>query len=397
MVSVSEATSIILDNLFNPSVETVTLENGTGRVLAAPVAADRDFPPYNRVSMDGIAILHSEWARGRRTFEIEGVQAAGEPQKSLLDPGHCMEVMTGAVLPGSCDTVIRYEDLEIAGNTATIRTDVVSQGQSIHIQGMDATKDQQILDRGQRLAPSEIALLASVGKPEISVFAFPKVAIISTGDELVDVKETPNPWQVRRSNSYALQSALREMGGDADCYHLEDERSSMEHSLAEISASHDVLILSGGVSRGKFDFVPEALEAIGIRKLFHQVSQRPGKPFWFGRSPSGKVAFALPGNPVSTFMCFYRYVRPWIIKSMGSFSQQAFAALSKDYTFSPPLTCFLQVSVSNEAGRNVASPVPGGGSGDFANLKNVDGFLELPLERGEFRSGEVFPYIPFRQ
>ena len=396
MVSVSEATSIILDNLFSPGVETISLADGTGRVLAVPVAADRDFPPYNRVSMDGIAILHSEWARGRRTFEIEGIQAAGEPQKSLLNPSRCMEVMTGAVLPEACDTVIRYEDIEIAGKVATIKTDLLNQGQSIHIKGMDATKDQQILDRGQKLAPSEIALLASVGRSEISVFAFPKVAIISTGDELVDVKDTPTPWQVRRSNSYALQSALREMGGDAACYHLEDERNSMEHALVKILESHDVLILSGGVSRGKFDFVPEALEAIGIRKLFHQVSQRPGKPFWFGRSEAGKVAFALPGNPVSTFMCFYRYVRPWILKSIGTSHEQESAVLSKDYTFSPPLTCFLQVSVSNEAGRIVAAPVPGGGSGDFANLKNVDGFLELPLEKSEFRAGEVFPYIPFR-
>jgi molybdopterin molybdotransferase len=158
-----------------------------------------------------------------------------------------------------------------------------------------------------------------------------------------------------------------------------------------------VLIISGGVSNGKFDFVPQVLQEIGINRLFQGVSQRPGKPFWFGRSDAGKVAFALPGNPVSTFMCFYRYVQPWILKSTGAPARESFAVLGKDFSFPPALTYFLQVSVANEGGRLVAYPVPGGGSGDFANLKNVDGFLELPLERSDFRAGEVFPYFSFRQ
>ena len=395
MVTVSEASAVIFENLFVPAPEKVGLQQARGRVLAEPVQADRDFPPFNRVSMDGIAIQHSEWARGRRTFMIEGIQAAGEAQKMLQDPANCIEVMTGAVLPAACDTVIRYEDLQINGREATITADV-TQGQSIHIKGIDAKKDQPILEPGQILAPSEIALLASVGKAEVSVSAFPKIAIVSSGDELVDVGEIPKAWQVRRSNSYALQSAILESGGNAACFHLFDERDSMEKELAAIVHEYDVLILSGGVSKGKFDFVPQVLEAIGIRKLFHQVSQRPGKPFWFGRSISGKIAFALPGNPVSTFMCFYRYVKPWLLKSMGATPPSASAVLAKDFTFSPALTYFLQVTVLNEGGRLMATPVPGGGSGDFANLKNVNGFLELPLEKTEFRAGEVFPYTAFR-
>lgn len=396
MVTVAEATSVIFQNLFTPGIETIPLQQAVGRVLAAPIHADRDFPPFSRVSMDGIAILHSEWTRGRRRFTIEGIQAAGESPKALSTSTCCIEVMTGAVLPAGCDTVIRYEDIEIEGGEATVHADVVVQGQSIHVKGVDAAKDQQVLDPGQILAPSEVALLASVGMAKVPVWAFPRVAIISTGDELIDVQQTPAPWQIRRSNSYALQSALRDMGGDAICFHLEDDLSSMRNELTAIAADYDVLILSGGVSRGKFDFVPEVLESIGVRKLFYQVSQRPGKPFWFGKSASGKVAFALPGNPVSTFMCFYRYVKPWILRSMGAPYQHATAVLSKDFTFSPALTCFLQVMLSYEGGRLMATPLPGGGSGDFANLRNVNGFLEMPLERSEFRAGEVFPYIAFR-
>ena len=397
MVSVSEATSIISQNLFVPKVEVIELQKATGRVLAEALTADRDFPPFNRVSMDGIAIQHSEWSRGRRKFLVEGLEAAGESQKTLSDPAHCLEVMTGAVLPGGCDTVIRYEDVDITDREATIRVDIVNQGQSIHMRGMDATKGQQLLEPGQVLASSEIALLAAVGKARVPVYAFPRIAIISTGDELVDVEQIPKAWQVRRSNSYALLSALRDMGIDAISFHLRDEQASMEKELAQICGEHDVLILSGGVSKGKFDFVPQVLEKIGIRKLFHEVSQRPGKPFWFGASATGKIAFALPGNPVSTFMCFYKYVKPWILTSCGSIPRQGYATLAKDFTFAPSLTCFLQVAVTNDRGVLVATPSPGGGSGDFANLKNVDGFLELPLERSEFRAGEVFSYIPFRQ
>ena len=396
MVTVSEATAIIFNNLFVPATTRVKLEGCIGKILAEGVTADRDFPPFNRVSMDGIAIQGQEWMNGQRSFIIEGMQAAGEKQTTLSDPAHCVEVMTGAVLPEGCDAVVRYEDLKINEHTAVIETDQVALWQSIHRQGMDAKKGEILLGPGQILAPSEVALLASTGHTEVSVFNFPKVAIISTGDELVDIGEIPLPWQIRRSNSYALQAALQQMGLAASCFHLNDERAAMTESLDAIAGDFDVLILSGGVSRGKFDFVPQVLEDIGIQKQFHQVSQRPGKPFWFGRSAAETTAFALPGNPVSTFMCFYRYVKPWIMKSLGAPVRDSYAVLASDFSFQAPLTCFLQVSISNEQGRMLAYPVPGGGSGDFANLKNVDGFLELPLEKNDFKAGEVFPYFAFR-
>lgn len=396
MVSVSEATAIIQDNLFRPPTCVVNILDATGRVLAETVRADRDFPPFDRVTMDGIAIAFQHWENGIRTFTVTGTQAAGEPQKRLEDPSKCFEVMTGAVLPEGCDTVIRYEDVEVSGSTATITTGTVSHGQNIHAQGSDATAGNELMGRGEVLAPSEVALLAAVGKSRVEVFASPRIAIISSGDELVAVDDKPAPWQIRRSNSYALQSALRQSGVDAACYHLQDDRSAMEASLREIVEDFDVLIVSGGVSKGKFDFVPQVLHDIGIRKLFHQVSQRPGKPFWFGVSDTGKVAFALPGNPVSTFMCFYRYVKPWLQTSLGVDTPASSAILAVDFFFPAPLTYFLQVGVRNEGGKLMAYPDPGGGSGDFANLKNVTGFLELPLGQATFYAGEVYPYFAFR-
>ena len=396
MITVSEARAIIFDHLYKPATIRVKLAASGGRVLAEPVLADRDFPPFHRVSMDGIAIQYQEWVNGRRTFVIEGTQAAGEEQKKLSDPAHCLEVMTGAILPAGCDVVIRYEDLVISNKEALVVTKSIEPGQSIHRQAMDSRKGQVLLEPGVVLTPSEIALLASVGKAEVMVFTFPKVAIISTGDELVEVAAVPNAFQVRSSNAYALQAALLALGADTACFHLKDDKEAMKKQLTEIVRQHDVLILSGGVSRGKFDFVPEVLEDIGIRKLFHQVSQRPGKPFWFGSSDSGKIAFALPGNPVSTFMCYYKYVKPWLLKSAGATPGEEYAILGRDFSFPPALTYFLQVSVQHEQGRVVAYPDPGGGSGDFINLKKVTGFLELPLEKNDFKAGEVYPYLSFR-
>lgn len=396
MVTVREASAIIFSHLMEPRVVTVALLASTGRVLAEPILADRDFPPFNRVSMDGIAIQSEEWIKGRRTFLIESTQAAGQEQENLSDVSHCIEVMTGAILPSGCDVVIRYEDVKIEGKEATIILETILPGQSVHKQSADARKDEMLLEPGVVISPAEVALFAAVGKSNVKVYGFPKAAIISTGDELVEIDTLPKLHQIRRSNSYALQSAMMEMGWEAVRFHLEDERKLMEKGLKDILQHYDVIILSGGVSMGKFDFVPQVLEDIGIHRLFHQVSQRPGKPFWFGKSQSGKVAFALPGNPVSTFMCFYKYVKPWVLKCLGIEPENLMAELGADFSFTPKLTYFLQVSLKSEAGRVVAYPDSGGGSGDFANLKNVSGFLELPLEKNDFKKGEVFPYISFR-
>jgi molybdopterin molybdotransferase len=189
---------------------------------------------------------------------------------------------------------------------------------------------------------------------------------------------------------------MRTLNWSANHFHFPDNKDVLLKSLQKILNDHDVLVLSGGVSKGKFDFIPKVFEELGVQKLFHQVNQRPGKPFWFGASREGKTVFALPGNPVSTYMCFYRYIKPWILKSLGADTPALKATLAKNFSFVPNLTYFLQVMVKNEDGKLSAYPEAGGGSGDFVNLKNVTGFLELPPDRSAFASGEVFPYFPFR-
>ena len=346
--------------------------------------------------MDGIAIGFRAWESGKREFFIEDTQAAGEPQKSLKNPIHCLEVMTGAVLPNGTDTVIRYEDLEIKNGSATIVAEGITRGQNIHGQGKDAQQGNVLLEPGIWLSPAEIALLAAVGKSSVQIFSFPKAAIVASGDELVEVTAKPELHQIRRSNTFAIQAAMRTLGWEGTAYHLLDNKDEMVESMKRIVEKYKVIILSGGVSKGKFDFVPSVLEAVGVTKLFHRVNQRPGKPFWFGISKTGTTVFALPGNPVSTYMCFYRYIKPWLLKSVGVKNETLVATLAKDFSFAGGLTYFLQVTVKNEQGKLMAYPDAGGGSGDFANLKNVTGFLELPEDRSSFTAGELFPYIPFR-
>jgi len=313
----------------------------------------------------------------------------------LTEAIKCIEVMTGAMLPEGTDTVIRYEDLEIKNKIAVIITTGIIKGQNIHFRGVDAKKKDILLSTGLKISPAEVALLASIGKSHVEVYASPRVAIISTGDELVGIDEIPLAHQIRKSNSYALQAALAELGLTSTQFHITDQKETLKNRLVEILASHELILLSGGVSKGKYDFVPEVLESLGIQRLFHGVSQKPGKPFWFGVSDKHTV-FALPGNPVSTYMCFYRFIKPWIQKSLGTDYSFPQAILAEDFSFKPNLTYFLQIKVKIESGKLLAYPKQGGGSGDFANLKEVDGFLELPASQERFKAKEVYPLIPFR-
>jgi molybdopterin molybdotransferase len=397
MITIAEAYRMIQAVKPKLHTEDIDILSSAGRVLAESVYADRDLPPFNRVAMDGIAIQAKAYTRKGQEFLIEDVQAAGSPQLQLKDAKNCIEVMTGAVLPKNTDCVIRYEDLEINQRTACVLLDRVEKGANIHPQAQDATKGEELLKAGQSISAAEVALLSSVGKRTIKVVAFPKTAVVSSGDELVEIEENPAPHQVRRSNSYSLQAAMMAMGWRSESFHLPDDRDQVSKNLKTILEHDDVLILSGGVSKGKFDFIPEALEELGIQKLFHQVSQRPGKPFWFGASADrSKVVFALPGNPVSTFLCFHKYIKPWIMQNMGTEVKPMTARLAADVSFNPPLTYYLQVRTEFNDGVLLAHPCAGGGSGDFANLREVDGFLELPLEKSIFKAGEAYPFIGFR-
>lgn len=399
MITVEQAEQLILENILTIPTEKVSIDAALGRILAEDLCADRDFPPFNRVTMDGIAIRHEQLSKGQTSFLIEATAAAGNPEKTLQNPENCIEVMTGAMIPLGTDAVIRYEDIEIKDKTARITIDIneIKARQNIHPQGSDRKTGDVIVPKGRKLSPAEIGVAATIGKYEILVQRKLRAVVISTGEEIVPITETPLPHQIRTSNGFALQASLKNWGLETENVLLPDDQAVIEEKIATFMETFDVLILSGGVSAGKFDFVPHALENQGVKKLFHKVSQRPGKPFWFGKSANGTVVFALPGNPVSTFMCLNRYFKKWLDASQGLENQQLTAELTEDFTFKPELTFFLQVKLSYTlTGKILATPVEGHGSGDLANLVEADAFLELPLERSLFKKGEIFKVFVYR-
>jgi molybdopterin molybdotransferase len=396
MISVTEADHITSQVHLDLNQVECAFDEAVGKVLAEDIKADRDFPPFNRVSMDGIAIEYKSFQEGQREFKIQAIQAAGSPQLELEDAGHCIEVMTGAVLPANTDTVIRYEDLTISDGVAKIEIEDIRYQQNNHKRGTDRKKGDIIIATNTSISGAEIGIIASAGYTNVKVYQAPRIAIISTGEELVDVAEKPLTHQIRKSNVHSVHASLKSKGLEATLYHLPDHRETIETTLAEIMLQHQVLILSGGVSKGKFDFLPDAFKKLGVEKLFHKIKQRPGKPFWFGKKNNSNVVFAFPGNPVSTFMCLHRYFFPWIDKQLHIETQELRAVLTEDFTFKPNLQYFLQVKTSNIEGTLFATPITGKGSGDLANLTESDGFLELQFDKADFKKGETFPYIPFR-
>lgn len=400
MISVVEAEQIILENTISLDIENCPTTQAMGRVLREDIVADRDFPPFDRVTMDGIAINYEYWRKGQTRFLIEGVQTAGSPPLHLSNPTSALEIMTGAMLPTGCDTIIPVEQIaftdEGSQRFTTITATELKKGQNVHAQGEDRTQGSLLVPANTLLGQAEIAVAVSVGKSELLVTRKPKVAIVSTGNELVATDETPAPYQIRRSNSYALSSVLSTRGIQTEVRHLPDDQQLIEANLKEIFDNFDIIITSGGVSKGKKDYVPVVMEKLQVKKIFHRVKQRPGKPLWFGKK-ADKVVFGLPGNPVSTMLGLYRYVLPYIDKIENRvLPKPQFAILAEDFKFDRQLTYFLSVNVVNKKGKLMAKPVPGHGSGDFANLLDCNAFLELPEEKQNFLVGSVYPLIPFR-
>jgi molybdopterin molybdotransferase len=398
MVPVAEAEKIILEQCKDFGAEIVSLDTCSGRVLAENIFADRDLPPFNRVTMDGIAINYDAFKNGARSFKIKATQSAGEQPIEISKNGECIEIMTGAALPSTANLVIPYEEIEIKNGAATIKTETVIPNQNVHNRGKDKKQNEVLVAANQFITPTIITIAASVGKTILRVKNLPKIIIISTGDELVEIFDTPTPFQLRRSNNYTVRSVLKQYAMQPEMLHLPDEPDITHMQLLRCIAEYDIILLSGGVSMGKFDYVAPALERLEVKQLFHKVQQRPGKPFWFGRHAKGTLVFAFPGNPVSTFMCFHRYFLPWLKTSWQVKLINYYAILNDNFFFKPSLQYFLQVKLHiSEKGELLADPVEGNGSGDFINLLNTDAFMELPMERTDFKKGEIFPIWPFKQ
>ena len=394
MLTPAQAEEQIARHLPCLPIESLPVSQCAGGVLRENVYAERDHPPFDRVAMDGIALSSAAVAAGRRAFRIQATQAAGDPPLALDSPEHCIEIMTGAMLPTGCDAVVQVERISVADGLATLEPELVApRGLNIHARGSDLAQGALLLSAGTRLEAPDVATAAGAGMARLRVSQQPACMVISTGNELVEPGDPIENWQLRRSNAYGLVAALRRRGflRVADD-HLPDDAAVLSARLREHLQSYDVLVLSGGVSMGKFDLVPQALEACGVRQVFHKVAQRPGKPFWFGMAPTGAAVFALPGNPVSTLVCLARYVIPAIDRAMGVRDAHSGEkiALAGPVTQAPPLAGFLPVTTeTDEWGRPWARTVAHNGSGDFAALAGTHGFVELPPGPNTYPKGFV--------
>src|SRR5215831_18469361 len=281
MLTPQEATAAIAANVPRLPIMPVALRDATGCILQQVVRSERDQPPFDRVAMDGIAIASESVAC---EFRIAGIQAAGSAAPTLKSPADCFEVMTGAMLPRGCDCVIPVERIAVRDGRARLADDVVvTPWLNLHRRATDCIAGVELLHPGIQLTAPEIAVLASAGLVHVQVSRPPRIVVISTGNELIEPGGSIAEWQVRRSNVYAVLASLRSHGylRLADD-HIADDETQLRTRISKHLDAADVLILSGGVSMGKFDFVPKILAELDVKQIFHKVAQRPGKPMWFG-------------------------------------------------------------------------------------------------------------------
>ncbi len=389
----AQADRLISENLRCLPIESLPLVQCAGAVLRENIYGERDQPPFDRVAMDGIALDSAAVRAGQRTFRVEAIQAAGDAPLTLSDRVGCIEAMTGAMLPIGCDTVVPVEDISVSSGLARLKDGVVAEAwNNVHRRGMDSRQGALLLAAGTRMSPPEVAIAAGAGMARVRVSAQPMLAVVSTGNELIEPGEPILPYQVRRSNVYGVIAALRRHGFQrvADD-HVRDDRDEMRARLKMHLSTHDVVILSGGVSMGRFDLVPTVLTELGVRRVFHKVAQRPGKPLWFGVAESGTAIFALPGNPVSTQVCISRFVIPALLAAMGEVNPRVRKIpLAAPVTISHKLVQFMPVHTEvDEWGRDWATPRPTNTSGDFTALAGTDGFVELPAGPNTYPKGFV--------
>lgn len=398
MLTPSDAEKIIQSKLLALPAEDCPLAHAHGRVLRAAIAADRDLPPFDRVTADGYAVKLG--GNRAREFRVAGFQAAGMIPLPLQSDGECVEVAAGAALPPGADAVVPREDAVRAENCIQI-SDTTSPvaGQCVRRRGSEHRRGEVVCGAGARVGSREIAAAAACGYAHLRVSVPPRIAIVTTGDELVEISNpSPAPHQIRRSNDYALSAALREAGYfHAECICLRDVEHEMEKLLRRIIAEHDVVITTGGVSKGPLDLLPGVLAKLDVEKIFQGVAQKPGRSFWFGLTKKRTPVFALPGNPVSTHVCLRRYVIPALARMSGSApAQERFATLAEGFDASPQLAHHVLVRIEETAsGMRLAHAMPANTSGDFTALLGSDGFVELPPGADGAGQGSVARFYPW--
>ena len=391
MISVDEAVEIVINNTEVLESRLITINEALGYTIAEEIISDIDMPPFNRSAMDGYALIAEDIKNVLCNLDvIETISAGCSPEKQVRK-GAASKIMTGAIVPEGADTVIMVEDTESVDNGARVRVmKQTKKGKNIALKGEDVQSGQVVVKKGQKIRPQEVGVLASVGAERFKVFRSPNVGIIATGDELVEINVKPEHGQIRNSNGYSLAAQARQVVNDVEILEVAADNQEKICSIIELGLKKDVLILSGGVSMGDYDLVGRALEDMKVEIFFEKVSLRPGKPTLFAKKGSTHI-FALPGNPVATFVTFELFVYPAIRKMMGlsSFKRPVIkATLETDYIAKKKRTEYRPAYISLCDGKFRVKPVNWHGSGDLLSITHANCLLIVPEDAENMQSNQ---------
>jgi molybdopterin molybdotransferase len=377
------------------ATEAVDLLSAAGRVLAEPVVADRDVPPFPRSTRDGYAVRSGDLSQLPATLDVIGEIRAGENLNLLpahVDPGQAVSIMTGAPVPSEADAVVMVENTSRQGQRVEV-TRTVAPGENVVARGAEARQGGLLVDRGARLNDAAIALAASVGKSRLEVYKRPRIAVLTTGDEIVGVDATPGRTQIRNSNSYSLAAQIFAAGGVPVLLPIAPDESEKLGRLIELGLQSDLLLMTGGVSMGRYDLVEQALAELGAEFFFTGAKIQPGRPVVFGRirSAEHKYFFGLPGNPVSTMVTFELFARP-LVEALAGMSPRKLtflhARLASEVRVKTGLRRFLPAMLSGELETSQVHLVAWQGSGDIAATARANCYVVIPPDREIIAAGE---------
>ena len=394
MISVEKARALILDQIQRMGTERLDLLNSLGRVSAEPVLSKRDHPPWNCSAMDGYAVRHADVLEASEkkpvTLEVIEEIAAGVLPTKIVGPRQASRIMTGAPVPEGSDAVVRVEDTRGGGNSVQVVCPAEA-GENVRLRGEDFQAGHVMLEADSVMGPAEVGLLASLGRSHLMVYQRPRVAILATGNELADLDEALSPYKIMNSNGYALAAQVVEAGGIP--VSLGIAKDTPEDLLGRLTQglTADLILISGGVSVGKYDFVKEVLDRLGIRMEFWKVAMKPGEPLAFGRLQA-KPVFGLPGNPVSTMVTFEQFVRPALRKMQGHprlFRPVIEAVLMERITKRPGKTHFVRAVVRKTGDRHEVWTTGNQSSGVLTSMVKADGLLIFPSDAGEMEKGQA--------
>lgn len=398
MLSFTDARQLVITQTQSrrtmPPTSNLPVSDALGHVLAQEISADREYPPFHRSTRDGYAV-HAAEAKQNAKLRCIGEIKAGDTVSIPLDSGTCIQIMTGAAVPPGADAVVMIEFTTRNDDTVAFDRDA-KHGQNIVPQGSEAHIGYLVLQPGLRLGFAELAIAAQVGAANLLCYRKPRVAILSTGDEVVPITETPGPFHIRNSNSVSLAAQVRLAGGEP--VPLGNALDGVDDLSAkiELGLQHDILVLSGGVSMGKYDLVEAVLKSFGAEFFFDAVAIRPGKPTVCGRCRN-KLVFGLPGNPVSTMVTFQLFVTPAIDLLSGAAARPLplmEATLSQTLHEKPGLTHFLPARLEWPDSSPRVQPLPWQGSGDIAALSHANCFLVVPADRHDIPAGQKVSVLP---